>query len=135
MDGRPIAAFDRALPGPAGRRVAAKQYGRRRRGASIERDKERRETGRLALKLASKGPDRPLRRVEITRLREPVTERRQGLCCDSIPRRRRIVVTGLGPVYERFVIVAGEKKPAAGWILESREQRIRELGGPSEIAC
>ena len=53
----------------AGRRVAAKQYGRRRRRASIECDEERRETGRLVFKLASKGSDRPLRGVEVAGLR------------------------------------------------------------------
>src|ERR1700687_2441386 len=37
-------------------------------------------------------------------------------------------------MYERFVIVAGEEKSAAGRILESREQRVRKLGRPIEIA-
>src|SRR5438105_15959622 len=45
-----------------------------------------------------------------------------------------MVVTGLGAMYERFVIVAGEEKSAAGRILEAREQRVRKLGCPIEIA-
>src|SRR5205807_526092 len=45
-----------------------------------------------------------------------------------------MVVTGLGAMYERFVIVAGEEKSAAGRILESRQQRVRKLGCPIEIA-
>ena len=63
-----------------------------------------------------------------------MTQGRQRLCRDAVARGRRIVVTGLGAMYERFVIVAGEEKSAAGRILESREQRVRKLGCPIEIA-
>src|SRR6266851_6755380 len=92
LNGRPIPAFHRALPRRASGGVAAKQYRRRRRRASIERDQQRREAGGLVLKLASKGSDRPLRGVEITLLRKPVTQRRQRLCRDAVARRSRIVV-------------------------------------------
>src|ERR1700686_1404864 len=69
MNGRSISALHRTLPGGASDGVAAQQYRRRRRYATIERDQQRRKAcGRVA-KLASKGSDRPLRGVEITGLR------------------------------------------------------------------
>src|SRR5260221_13082776 len=46
-----------------------------------------------------------------------------------VARGRRVIVTGLGPMQQAFMVARGEKESAASWILELFQQHLGKLFG------
>ena len=91
---------------------------------SRQRHAQRRERARVLLHLRVERAQRALRRVQIARLAEQVTEPLQSQRSDAIARRRSVVRSRLGANDQLFVIAAGEEEAAGDRIFEAREQRI-----------
>src|SRR5215471_5626268 len=82
---------------------------------------------------ARKSAQRSVRSVDVACLAEPGAKRAERLRRHAVARGCCVVMPGLRTVYQRLVIMAGEKEPTGSLVLEAIEQSIGQFDAPREI--